>query len=38
VQVLCSACTGIDRDRPIAEAVSDGAGRFVVVIPDPGTR
>lgn len=37
VQVLCDACSGLDRDRPISEAVSDATGRFVVSVPDPGT-
>jgi len=37
VQVLCDACSGLERATPIAEAVSDGAGRFVVTVPDPGT-
>jgi hypothetical protein len=37
VQILCEACTGIDRDRPIAEAASDETGRFTLAVPDPGT-
>ncbi len=37
IQILCDACTGIDRARPIAESVSDGAGQFTVAVPDPGT-
>jgi hypothetical protein len=38
VQFLCSACIGIERTRPIAEVASDEAGRFVLAVPDPGTR
>jgi len=38
VQILCEACTGIERDRPIAEAASDETGRFTLAVPDPGTR
>jgi hypothetical protein len=38
VQILCGNCTGIERVRPIAEAVSDATGRFAVSVPDPGTR
>jgi uncharacterized protein (UPF0261 family) len=37
VQLLCNICGGVDRDRPIAETVSDNAGRFVLAVPDPGT-
>jgi hypothetical protein len=35
VQVLCSDCDGLDAVRPLAEARTDPAGRFVVAIPDP---
>jgi hypothetical protein len=38
VQVLCMACSGVDRDVPLAEAVSDAAGRFTLAVHDPGTR
>jgi hypothetical protein len=38
VQVLCEACTGIERDKPIAEVASDENGQFTLAIPDPGTR
>ncbi|MCX5741207.1 MAG: hypothetical protein NT062_01770 [Proteobacteria bacterium] len=34
VQVLCKACIGVDRTRPIAQAASDLAGRFTLVVPD----
>jgi len=37
VQLLCVVCTGLDRERPIAETSTDGAGRFVLSVPDPGT-
>lgn len=37
VQILCATCTGLDRDRPIAEVASDQAGDFVLAVPDPGT-
>ncbi len=29
-------CTGIERSRPLGEAVTDAAGRFTVAVPDPG--
>jgi len=38
VQILCEACSGIARSRPLVEVVSDAAGRFVLAVPDPGTR
>jgi hypothetical protein len=38
VQILCEACTGLDRDKPIAEVASDENGRFTLAVPDPGTR
>ncbi|HEY0479131.1 MAG TPA: carboxypeptidase-like regulatory domain-containing protein [Kofleriaceae bacterium] len=38
VQILCQACTGIARTRPLAEVASDAAGRFTVAVRDPGTR
>ncbi|MBA3457658.1 MAG: hypothetical protein H0T42_31540 [Deltaproteobacteria bacterium] len=37
VQLLCATCSGLDRDRPIAEVASDEAGDFVLAVPDPGT-
>jgi hypothetical protein len=37
VQILCSLCTGLERDRPLAEATSSPSGAFVLVVPDPGT-
>jgi hypothetical protein len=37
VQILCDACNGIDRAKPIAEAVTDAAGTFRLAVPDPGT-
>lgn len=37
VAALCqTGCLGLDRDRPLGEAVTDAAGRFVVAVPDPG--
>ena len=36
VQVLCADCTGIDKNRPIAEAASDPHGSFSIAVPDPG--
>jgi hypothetical protein len=40
VQLLCNAsdstCTGLDRDLPLAEGTTDGTGRFLLAIPDPG--
>lgn len=38
VQILCDACNGIERAKPIAEAVSDATGGFVLSVPDPGTN
>lgn len=38
VQVFCVSCTGLDRDRPIAEATSRPDGTFRLAIPDPGTN
>lgn len=38
IQILCESCSGIERVRPIAEAVSDATGKFAVSVPDPGTR
>lgn len=37
VQILCSQCVGIDRQKPIAETVSSGTGTFALAVPDPGT-
>ncbi len=37
VTILCATCTGLDRERPIAETASDQAGDFVLAVPDPGT-
>jgi len=37
VTALCYACTGLDRTRPLGDAVTDLGGRFVVAVPDPGT-
>ena len=37
VQVLCANCTGIARSRPSYEVASDQFGKFVIVVPDPGT-
>ena len=37
VQLLCISCTGLDRERPIAETATDNAGSFVLSVPDPGT-
>ncbi len=37
VAALCHlACAGIERTRPLGDAVTDPAGRFVVAVPDPG--
>ena len=38
VQILCEVCTGVDRDKPIAEAASADDGSFTLAVPDPGTR
>lgn len=37
IQILCNACSGIERDTPLAEAISDQTGRFAIAVPDPGT-
>ena len=37
VQVLCSQCSGLDAQRPLAAAATDITGRYVVAVPDPGT-
>jgi hypothetical protein len=36
VQVLCADCTGIEKNRPIAEVASDPHGSFSIAVPDPG--
>ena len=36
VSARCDACTGLDRSRPLGAGVTDVAGDFAVVIPDPG--
>jgi hypothetical protein len=36
VQVLCDACTGLEKLRPIAEVASDPHGAFSLAVPDPG--
>ena len=36
VQVLCDACTGFQKLRPIADAASDPHGSFSLAVPDPG--
>ena len=35
VTALCDDCVGLERSRPQGEAVTDVAGDFAVVIPDP---
>jgi signal transduction histidine kinase len=37
IQILCSGCNGLDRDRPLAEAASDQLGGFRLAVPDPGS-
>ena len=37
VQLLCSACTGVERDRPLAETTTEH-GTFLLTVPDPGLR
>jgi hypothetical protein len=36
VSALCYLCAGLERERPLGDAVSDVAGSFAVAIPDPG--
>ncbi len=38
VEVYCVTCSGPAALVPVAEAVTDGTGRFVVAVPDPGTQ
>lgn len=38
VQLLCTGCTGLARDRPVAEATTRPDGGFRLVVPDPGTN
>ncbi|MBS1122339.1 MAG: hypothetical protein H6Q90_4567 [Deltaproteobacteria bacterium] len=38
VQLLCSACTGLVRSRPVAEGTSGIDGKFSLAVPDPGTN
>jgi hypothetical protein len=35
VQILCEACTGLDRSRPIVEVATDSHGSFTLAVPDP---
>jgi len=35
VQLLCTSCTGLDRDRPVAEGLTGADGRFSLAVPDP---
>ena len=37
VTALCYGCDGLDRSRPLGDAVTDVGGVFAVAIPDPGT-
>jgi hypothetical protein len=37
IQLRCYACVGVERDKPVAEAITDSAGQFVLAVPDPGT-
>ncbi|MBP6847901.1 MAG: carboxypeptidase regulatory-like domain-containing protein [Kofleriaceae bacterium] len=36
VSARCEACAGLERSRPLGTGVTDVAGDFAVVIPDPG--
>jgi hypothetical protein len=38
IQLLCLACSGIERTRPLVEIASDASGGFTLAVPDPGTR
>lgn len=35
VQILCAGCTGLDKNRPIAEMATDSHGSFRIAVPDP---
>ena len=36
VQVLCTACTGVEASRPIAQTATDITSHYRVAVPDPG--
>lgn len=36
VELLCHACTGVERQRPISGAVSDASGEFLLAVPRRG--
>jgi hypothetical protein len=38
VQLLCSACSGLVRSRPVAEGTTGLDGKFSLAVPDPGTN
>jgi hypothetical protein len=37
VELLCGSCTGVDADRPIAQAATDVHGGYVLTVADPGS-
>jgi hypothetical protein len=37
VELLCASCTGVDADRPIAQAVTDVHGGYALTVADPGS-
>ncbi|HEX5059140.1 MAG TPA: hypothetical protein VFV99_07255 [Kofleriaceae bacterium] len=37
VQILCTTCSGLDLERPIAETATNTVSRYAIAVPDPGT-
>jgi hypothetical protein len=37
VELLCASCTGVDADRPIAQAATDVHGGYALTVADPGS-
>jgi hypothetical protein len=37
VEVLCASCSGVEADRPIAQAASDEQGHYQLAVADPGS-
>ena len=37
VELLCAACTGLDGERPLAQAATGVQGDYVLAVPDPGS-
>ncbi|HEY1817491.1 MAG TPA: hypothetical protein VGG74_34360 [Kofleriaceae bacterium] len=37
VEVLCASCSGVDAERPIAQAASDAQGHYQLTVADPSS-